>query len=178
MEHVVLVDEKNNVLGTMPKAEVHGPQTPLHRGFSCFLFKNGKLLLQQRSKRKKTWPGIWSNSVCGHPALGESNVDAARRRLKYELGIENAEIKEIAPYRYTFVKDGIMENEICPILVGETKEEPNPNSDEVESVKWVSWEEFKKEIREKPEAYSEWCIEEAEILEKTGKISKYLNIGI
>ena len=173
---VVLVDEKNNALGTMPKSQVHGKTTPLHRGFSCFLFKHGKLLLQQRSRKKKTWPGIWSNSVCGHPALGESNVSAAGRRLKFELGITHAEIEESAPYRYSFVKDGIMENEICPILLGKTEAEPRPNLEEVEAIRWVLWGEFKKEIRECPEIYSEWCIEEAEILEKSGKLSKYVKI--
>ncbi|MEK7077270.1 MAG: isopentenyl-diphosphate Delta-isomerase, partial [Patescibacteria group bacterium] len=69
-EEVVLIDEENKALGTMPKRNVHRKETLLHRGFSCFLFKNGKLLLQQRSKTKKTWPLIWSNSVCGHPAPG------------------------------------------------------------------------------------------------------------
>jgi isopentenyl-diphosphate delta-isomerase len=61
IEHVVLVDESNAVLGTMPKAEVHGATTPLHRGFSLFLFnRERKLLLQQRSAKKKTWPLVWS----------------------------------------------------------------------------------------------------------------------
>ena len=166
MEEVVLVDEENNVLGVMPKSEVHGARTPLHRGFSCFLFKNKKLLLQQRSKKKKTWPLIWSNSVCGHPAPGESNVDAALRRLKYELGIENANLREVAPYRYSFVRDNVMENEICPILLGETEEDPIPNPEEVENIKWISWEDFKEEIKKHPEKYSEWCVEEADILER------------
>jgi isopentenyl-diphosphate delta-isomerase len=67
-ELVVLVDENNTVLGTMPKSEVHGAETPLHRAFSIFLFNaEKKLLLQQRSHVKKTWPLAWSNSCCGHP---------------------------------------------------------------------------------------------------------------
>ena len=37
-EYVVLVDEHNNVLGTTPKATVHGEDTPLHRAFSAFIF--------------------------------------------------------------------------------------------------------------------------------------------
>ena len=62
-EEVVLVDENNNPVGAMPKSAVHGKDTPLHRGFSVFLFnKKGELLLQQRALSKITWPGIWSNS--------------------------------------------------------------------------------------------------------------------
>jgi len=164
-EELVLVDEENNVLGTMPKASVHGAATPLHRGFSLFLFdRAGRLLLQQRSGNKKTWPLVWSNSVCGHPALNESNVDAARRRLADELGMTAAHIEEVAPYRYTFVRSGIMENEICPILVGFTREEPKSNPDEAAAVRWIAWPEFLEEIRARPGLYSEWCVEEARIL--------------
>src|SRR3972149_7515079 len=88
MELVVLVDEENNVLGTAPKDQVHSAATPLHRGFSVFLFnQQGELLITQRADSKKTFPGIWTNTVCGHPLPGESTAEAASRRLKVELGI-------------------------------------------------------------------------------------------
>ena len=165
IEHVVLVDESNAVLGTMPKAEVHGATTPLHRGFSLFLFnRERKLLLQQRSAKKKTWPLVWSNSCCGHPRLDETNVEAARRRLRYELGVNTDRIEEVAPYRYQYSRAGIMENEICPILVGFSEDTPRPNADEVEAIAWVGWDEFLKDVAASPGKYSDWCIEEAGIL--------------
>ena len=160
------MDEENNVLGTMPKSSVHGSSTPLHRGFSLFLFdRAGRLLLQKRSGTKKTWPLVWSNSICGHPALNESNVDAARRRLADELGMTAAHIEEVAPYRYCFTRDGVMENEICHILVGTTDEEPKPNAEEVEATRWVEWSAFLLELKDRPGVYSEWCVEEARILD-------------
>lgn len=172
-EEVVLVDEKNTVLGTMPKSEVHGAKTPLHRGFSLFLFnREGKLLLQQRSRTKKTWPLAWSNSVCGHPTLNESIIDAARRRLLQELGMRAAYIEEISPYRYTFTRDGVMENEICPILVGFSDGSPESRSDEVEAIRWVDWQEFLEEIKVRPGTYSEWCEEEAHILETNARFKE------
>jgi isopentenyl-diphosphate delta-isomerase len=174
-EEVVLVDEDDRVLGTMSKSVVHGAATPLHRGFSLFLFdRTGRLLLQQRSHTKTTWPLAWSNSVCGHPALHESNIDAAQRRLAYELGMSAAHIKEISSYRFTFVHDGVMENEICPILVGLTDEEPKPNPEEVEAVRWIAWPEFLQEIRTRPGFYSEWCEEEARILTAHPRFKKFL----
>jgi len=164
-EEVVLVDEENRVLGTTPKASVHGATTPLHRGFSTFVFNRaGELLLQQRSREKKTWPLVWSNSVCGHPALNESNVDAAKRRLAFELGMHAAFIEEVSPYRYQFVRFDVMENENCPILVGFSAEQPRINPEEVEAIRWISCEEFLKEIKDKPGTYSEWCEEEVQIL--------------
>jgi isopentenyl-diphosphate delta-isomerase len=171
IEEVVLVDEKNNILGTMPKFKVHQKETPLHRAFSVFLFnKEGELLIQQRSHKKKTWPLVWSNSCCGHPGLDESNVEAAKRRIKDELGVKVDNIQEVAYYRYKFSKDGIMENEICPILKGVVSGELNINKDEVESVKWIKWDEFLKEIENPPaggkDKYSPWCIEQTKILNK------------
>ena len=164
-EEVVLVDESNQVLCTMLKSSVHGATTPLHRGFSLFLFnRTGQLLLQQRSGSKKTWPLVWSNSVCGHPILDESNVDAAKRRLLYELGMQASHVEEVAPYRYSFIREGVMENEICPILIGFTDEEPKPNREEVEATRWMAWKDFLEEIKTKPGTYSEWCEEEAELL--------------
>ena len=188
MELVVLVDEQNNVLGTASKDTVHGRNTPLHRAVSLFLFNSKKeLLLTKRASTKKTFPGIWTNTICGHPAPGESEVDAAMRRLKAELGIEGsdrskgsglegfkgltqtrtASIRVVATYRYRFAdKNGIVENEICPILVGFTDTNPTPNSSEVSDWKWVRWEDFLEEIKINPSSYSPWSIEEAHILEE------------
>src|SRR3990167_8891323 len=106
MEEVVLVDEKNSVLGTAPKDAVHTKNTPLHRGFSLFLFNSKKeLLLTKRAQSKKAFPGVWTNTVCGHPEPEESAVDAALRRLEQELGLKRSHlarqgetlIREVAP---------------------------------------------------------------------------------
>jgi len=168
MEFVVLVDEQNNETGTAPKDTVHTKNTPLHRAFSLFVFNHKKeLLLTRRSETKKTFPGIWTNTVCGHPGPGEKPVDAARRRLANELGIRSIDINEAAPYRYRFAdKNGIVENEICPILVATFDGNPKPDPDEVDAWKWMDWEKFLTEIKFHPETYSPWSREEAVILER------------
>ena len=170
-EIVVLVDEKNKVLGTAPKLKTHNINTPLHRGFSLFLFnKKGQLLLQQRSAKKKTWPLVWSNSCCGHPNLYESNVDAAKRRLRFELGINLNEIYEILPdFSYRAGMDGIVENEICPVLIGFSDQKPTINKNEMKNVRWIKWEYFVKEINQNPGAYSVWCEQETKLLIKNKK---------
>lgn len=174
-EYVVLVDKNDNVLGTAAKLETHNSSTPLHRGFSVFLFnKNGKLLLQQRSAKKKTWPMIWSNSCCGHPLLNESSIDAAKRRLKFELGISDAEIFEIVKdFRYKVELDGIIENEICPVLVGNTNKEPIINRDEVENIAWISWNQFLRELKNNPTKYSQWSVLETRELLKNKKFQNF-----
>lgn len=165
-EHVVLVDRKNKILGITPKLEAHNHNTPLHRGFSLFLFnRKGKLLLQQRSAKKKTWPLVWSNSCCGHPKLYESSIDAAKRRLRFELGISDANIFEIIPdFRYKIERNGVIENEICPVLIGFSDQKPTINKDEVEGITWIPWEKFVKEIENSPNKYSPWCALEVDLL--------------
>ena len=167
MELVVLVDEQNNVLGTRDKADVHSAHTPLHRGFSLFLFNSKKeLLLTRRAHTKKTFPGVWTNTVCGHPGPDEPAVDAVKRRLKEEMGIIGIDVKEVSPYRYQFSdKNGIMENEICPIFVGFGDVTPKINDREVAAWKWVPWKEYLHDIFINPSSYSPWSIEEAKIID-------------
>jgi isopentenyl-diphosphate delta-isomerase len=132
-----------------------------------FIFNAQKLvLLTKRATKKKTFPGVWTNTVCGHPGPGESVEDAAKRRLHDELGMVAENIHVVAPYQYC-VKDesGIVENEICPILIGFSQKDPRKNDDEVDEWKWVQWTEFLKEMSKEPKAYSPWCQEEALILQ-------------
>lgn len=175
-EKVVLVDEADRVLGAVPKSGVHTLVTPLHRAFSIFIFnERGEVLIQQRSHKKKTWPLDFSTSCCGHPAPDETRVDAARRRVLFELGLELESVEMVAPYRYRVTKDSVTENEVCPILLGVAKGEVKPNPDEVESFFWISWSDFIKETKEKPGKYSPWCAEEAEILQSNAELKKLLS---
>lgn len=165
MEHVVLVNERNEVLGLSDKSTVHAEVTPLHRAFSIFLFDNqDTLLLQKRSGYKTAWPLTWSNSCCGHPQINETNLAAAKRRCLFELGLTVYDVTEISPYRYCFVRDGIMENEICPILVGRYNAQPLINPAEVSEIRNMPWEHWVHEVMTQPNSYSPWCVEETLIL--------------
>lgn len=169
MEQVVLVDEDNTPIGTADKRSVHTENTPLHRGFSLFLFNSrGQVLITQRAWSKKTFPGVWTNAVCGHPEPGESAIDAAKRRLTDELGIQSNDVKnlrEIAPYRYRFADaNGIIENEICPVLVGFYEGDPDPDPDEAAGWQWIRWKSFLQNADADAPAYSPWSIEEAKII--------------
>jgi isopentenyl-diphosphate delta-isomerase type 1 len=168
---VVLVDESDRVIGTALKRDIHHSQTPLHRGFSVFLFnQRGETLLQQRALVKQTWPGIWSNSCCGHPMPGETVEAAAERRLKFELGLNDIELTMALPdFRYRAEKDGVVENEICPVLFGFTETEPTLNSDEIEDVSWVGWPEFLESLDDPMSDISPWAIDEARLLAASEK---------
>lgn len=174
-EHVVIVDESNAILGTVPKADVHHGSTPLHRGFSLFVFnRKGEVLSQKRSRKKRIFPLVWTDSVSGHPQLNETNEEAAQRRAREELGMGLSAVEEITPYRYNVFHDGILENEICPILIGFTDSEPGEiDREEIAAVRWMSWDNFRKDMEANPSSYSPWCLEEARILEKHPRFREF-----
>lgn len=177
-EMVVLVDEDDREIGIVPKATVHHQETPLHRGFSIYIFAlaHGKILVQRRNKKKVTWPGFWSNSCCGHPAENESYEEAAKRRVAQELNIDLQVIEKMADYRYRFEHNGIFENEVCPILVGLVKnEELQPDPAEIEDVRWQRWSEYLTDMEQNEDSYSPWSKEQVRILSKTPRFKEWLS---
>lgn len=169
-EQIVFVHEDGTPTGeTGPKLASHTADTKLHLAFSCYVFRqsDNKFLLTQRALSKKVWPGVWTNSVCGHPAPGETLENAIRRRAAFELGIETLEdITNILPdYRYTTPPfGGIIENEFCPVFIAYTSAEPAPNPDEVEAYMWVSWQEYVRMLAKQPADMSYWAKDQYERL--------------
>ncbi|MBN1758340.1 MAG: NUDIX domain-containing protein [Chitinispirillaceae bacterium] len=52
-------------------------------------FRNsaGELLLQKRSEKKESHPGLWDISCAGHVSAGDSSISASVREIREELGI-------------------------------------------------------------------------------------------
>jgi isopentenyl-diphosphate delta-isomerase len=163
-EQVVLLTETGESAGVTPKATVHTTDTPLHLAFSCYLFNtDGQLLLTRRALSKPTWPGVWTNSCCGHPAPGESLGDAVRRRLARELGIAVSEVTLVLPkFRYRAVMtNGMVENEMCPVFSAFTTDtDAAPAPDEVEGVQWVDWSDLVSDVLAGHRAISPWCLDQ------------------
>jgi isopentenyl-diphosphate delta-isomerase len=155
-ERVVLVDDDGHAIGTEAKATVHHAATPLHLAFSSYVVDAaGRVLLTQRAFEKPTWPGVWTNSCCGHPLPGEPVEQAVRRRLVNELRIVVESVDLVLPeFRYRAeMPTGVVENEICPVYRVWWTGDPTPNPAEVASYRWVEW----SELREIPDL-SPWCL--------------------
>lgn len=161
-ELVVLLDEAGRAIGTADKAGVHHGETPLHLAFSTYLFDSeGNVLVTRRALTKRTFAGVWTNSCCGHPGPGEDLADAVRRRVRQELGTEVTDLRLVLPaFRYRAEQDGVVENEMCPVFVGSTRDRVDPDPAEVDSVAWVPWSEFRAGVLDGTRVVSVWCREQ------------------
>ncbi|MCZ9308193.1 isopentenyl-diphosphate Delta-isomerase [Corynebacterium uberis] len=167
-ELVVLLDAAANPIGTAEKSQVHTGDTPLHLAFSVFLLNgDGQLLLTRRALSKKTWPGVWTNSFCGHPGPGESFEDAIRRRGSQELGIDPADLvdisQQIPDFSYRAVdSSGIVENEVCPVYVASLAPgvDVAPQPAEVDSYAWAPCAEVITATEATPFVFSPWFTQE------------------
>lgn len=160
-ELVILLDEDRNRIGTMEKSVVHTTDTPLHLAFSCYITDTtGRVLLTRRALGKMTWPGVWTNSVCGHPAPGEAITDAVQRRARQELGMTITPPRMVLPeFRYRATSaEGVVENEVCPVFVAEATSTPNPDPAEVAEYGWASWDTLHALVRDTPFLISPWAV--------------------
>lgn len=168
VEHVILLDPEGQAIGTHDKATVHHARTPLHLGFSCYIFDHrGRLLVTQRALDKRTFAGVWTNSVCGHPAPGETLRAAVIRRVRRELGL-SIEMPRLvlADFAYRAEMNGVVENELCPVLVAHTVggSEPRPEPDEVADIEWIAWSDFTAAVLSGDRQVSAWCREQLDAL--------------
>ena len=158
-EEVVLLAEDGTPIGTADKATVHTANTPLHLAFSCHLFDGeGRILVTRRSLAKVTWPGVWTNSFCGHPAPGESIEDAVVRRAADELGaaVENL-VVALPDFRYRAVDSaGVVEYEVCPVYTGTIAGRLAPAASEVVEWEWVDPRVLLSAVEATPWAFSPW----------------------
>lgn len=161
-ERVVLLDERGNAVGEAEKTEVHHAETPLHLAFSCYLLDpDGSLLVTRRALTKATFPGVWTNSCCGHPAPGEPLEEAVVRRVRQELGLVLGDVRLVLPrFRYRAVAaSGVVENEMCPVYVATSAGEVRADPDEVEDHRWEPWAAFRDSVLGGRDV-SSWCREQ------------------
>nr|XP_003221986.2 PREDICTED: isopentenyl-diphosphate Delta-isomerase 1 [Anolis carolinensis] len=162
-EMCILIDENDNRIGSDTKKNCHLNENIdkglLHRAFSVFLFNSDKkLLLQQRSDAKITFPDCFTNTCCSHPLstsleLEENNAigirRAAQRRMKAELGIPMEQVPPeellyLTRIHYKAQSNGTWgEHEIDYILFVQKDVTLNPDPNEIKSYCYVTQEELR-----------------------------------
>ncbi|TLP74070.1 isopentenyl-diphosphate Delta-isomerase [Nesterenkonia sphaerica] len=163
--HVVLLDQQGQPCGTERKDRVHSPHTPLHLGFSCHVLNAaGEVLVTRRALNKRTWPGVWTNSFCGHPQPSESLEEAVHRHARHELGMQVGEVSlELPDFRYQATDaSGVVENEICPVFSAVSLSPTDPDPAEVCELRWVAPANLAAAIEAAPWAFSPWLVSQAQ----------------
>lgn len=115
------------------------------------------MLLQQRAPGKYHSPNLWTNTCCSHPRPGETIIDAGKRRLQEEMGMQ-AMLENIGRFHYiAHFENGLVENEVDYVLIGmDNGQDPKPNPDEVQNYRWISISDLEKELVERPELFTPW----------------------
>ena len=155
-EKVILVDKNDNQIGFMPKLEAH-QKGVLHRAFSIFIFNNKyELLLQKRASSKYHSGGLWTNTCCSHPREGEDTLDAAKRRLIEEMGIDTS-LRKVHDFIYKAELDNdLTEHEFDHVLYGIYNEDPIINKDEADDFKWIDMDSLNEDIKTNGNNYTIW----------------------
>lgn len=156
MEKVVLINKYDEEIGIIEKLEAH-KKGILHRAVSVFLFNSQKeMLLQQRSAIKYHSPLLWTNACCSHPKPKESYQNAAERRIFEELGIYTSlEVKFCFIYKIN-VGNNLVEHELDYVFIGVYNDFIPFNIKEVIKTRWISNENLYRQIKEKPQIFTEW----------------------
>ena len=166
-EMCMAVDENDRVIDSVSKIDCHRGRGIRHRAFSVLIFDSeDRLLMQQRSSEKITFPGIWANSCCSHPLDIENEngdpvegvIHASKRKMLQELGIplevsSNWEFNHIGRFEYSCRwDDDWIEHEIDHVLIVRASPNLSINRNEIKDTKWLNHQ----EIIQMLEGENEW----------------------
>lgn len=160
-DELILVDGLDRAIGSASKWQTH-VDGALHRAFSVVLVREGEegpeLLVAKRSLLKYHSGGLWANSCCSHPRVGEEIIEAAYRRVPEELGCTAAELHEIAAFVYRAeFENGLCEYEYDHVVVGQCASELELNPNEVSEARWMSFDALAEELAQEPKHFAAWA---------------------
>ncbi|WP_343700857.1 isopentenyl-diphosphate Delta-isomerase [Chitinophaga sp.] len=153
---VILVNEKDEPVGTMEKLEAH-QKGLLHRAFSVFVVNaKGDMLLQQRALNKYHSGGLWTNTCCSHPLPGENVLAAAHRRLQEEMGFD-CDLQEVFSFTYRAALDnGLTEHEFDHVFLGVYDGAITPDTEEVLAHRFLPVSAIRRLLAEEPDTFTHW----------------------
>jgi isopentenyl-diphosphate delta-isomerase type 1 len=163
---IALVDINDRITGYETKGEVHR-RGLLHRAFSVFIVRNGKMLIQRRNPDKYHSGGLWSNTCCSHQRKGEELQESVHRRMIEEMGID-CELTELFSFVYrTQFRTDLTEYEYDHVFAGSYEGEVSVNPEEASEIRWIPLEELGEALEKTPEKFSSWFIISApEVMKK------------
>ncbi len=142
-ELLEVVTREGKVIKTLPRHEIHGNPSLIHRVVHVLVFnKKGGLFLQKRSMKKDVAPGKWDTSVGGHVNAGETLNEALHREMEEELGITECKPE----FLYSYIHSNIYETELVYTYSCIYEGEINFNKKEIDEVRLWSLEDIRKNM--------------------------------
>lgn len=152
LEKMDIVDENDRIMGEASKKDIYDKDLKYYRIVKGIIRDNtGKILLPKRSKYKYIYPECYDISLSGHVDKGESYEEALQREMKEELGIEEAEYKEIC---YLTPKQ-LDSNYFIKLFMVNYDGQIKVDKKEVESANYVEIEQLYKLMKERPEKFKD-----------------------
>mgnify|MGYP002508209647 FL=1 len=158
-DRLILVDLLDVPVGEAGKLEAH-QKSLLHRAFSVFLYRGDEMLIQKRAAGKYHSAGLWANTCCSHPRVGEHLEEAVSRRLWEEVRIryEMENLHHLTSFVYREDFGELAEYELDHVFVGRYDGPFTPDPEEIGEMKWVKMDALAEELRCCPQQFSAWFI--------------------
>lgn len=139
-----LVNDQDQVLGSISRLEAHQSQLLKHRSIFVLVFTDeDELVLQKRSQAKDSFSGFWTVSVSGHVTYGQTYLEAAQRELQEELGL-NLNLEEL--YKDYFIEEREFSTVFRAYL--DSKDLINFDREEIESLAFIKLKDLAQFTRE------------------------------
>ncbi len=113
-------------------------------------------MLQRRSSKKYHSSLLWTNTSCSHPKKNESVLKAAHRCLIEEMGFDCFLEKKFCFSYHESFSNGLIENELDHVFVGNYSYPPVINTKEVDNWKWMSLKKLIEDVNISPNSYTIW----------------------
>ena len=137
-EWLDLVDEKDNVIGSMSRSEAYQKKMFSSLRSTWLMIKNSQnqLWIPRRRFDKKMLPGALDGSVVGHVSAGETYEQALIREAVEEVGIDLTQLD----YRFVGKLNPHVDNGFCFAAVYEVclEDVPNWNGDDFVEFYWLT----------------------------------------
>jgi isopentenyldiphosphate isomerase len=132
-ELIAWVDEHDQLLGSLPRAELRA-RGLIGRGTFILLFNGvGELCIHQRTLSKAVYPGYWDVAAGGMVQADESYAQSAARELAEELGIDGVALHEHG--RFLFAQP---DNRLwCAVFSAQSDAALTLQSEEVQQARFV-----------------------------------------
>lgn len=143
------VDSRDRPIGVVPRGAALAERANFRTAHVFVFNRAGELLLQRLAHRRERHPGRWGSSVAAYLFAGEPYEDAARRRMRDELGLsgqpqfvgktkmrDEGSTKFVALFRF----------------ISDHAQATAP--DHIEQVRFWRFEEVQREVGEDPDAFT------------------------